>query len=187
MFMRFVLCLATSVAICGCSSERSTQDLNDQTANESAVARAEARISKIQLGQSKAEVEAQLGPPMMENLSAQGTSCTYMLGMEGMQAQMQAMGSMSSGMGMLGSLQSAAGMAGAMNPMAGAAASGVLGIGSSLFSMGSSVATEANMPKPEDIRMVTIQYVNGPGSIQRVSSIQKMNPGAMGMGPEPTE
>jgi hypothetical protein len=172
------ICLTTilTVSILGCSSQEvDPESGRTETAQVSASGkRAEEKISQIQLGQTRAQVEAILGQPMMEQMDTSGLSATYMLGMEGMQAQMRAAGHVSTGMGILNSLEGAAGLAGAMNPMAGAAASGIFGIGSSIASMGSAAATEAAMPKMEDIRMVTVQYAN-----DRVASIQKMNPGAM--------
>ena len=158
--------LIFSAAACSSTSSVPTAQEARKTALKSPEARTKL-IDNLKIGDSRAAVEKVLGRPMSITQTAEGTSAMYMFGFDMSELMAAAQPSTASTVG-----HSVLGMAGALGgPIGGIGAS----IGSQALSMGSEIGAARAMPDMKQIEMVNISYRDN-----KVFSIQRQTPGAMG-------
>lgn len=176
MVRESLLFFASIILIAGCSGTSAPVPSTAEVEAPSGTSARLALVSQVQIGDSRERVEALLGQPMQVQRSAEGTQAMYMLGMEGMMAQVNsAMANAQRASAVQGIADTALGALGMLGGPAGSVAAGV---GGGILSLGSSLATTASMPEMpsmDQMRMVTIDY-----RMEKVFTVQVMNPAQMG-------
>lgn len=173
---KLLVCVLTILAVSGCGSKSAPPPQQESKPHQKMAA----LFEKINVGDSREQVQKLLGAPFMMQKAADGETAMYMSGMEGMnaamRAQMRTAQAGSAASSILGAATGLLGIAGPGGALAGGIANEALSAGMGLASEGAAM----EMPDPSEIEMLMVTYQAG-----KVSRLQRMNMGAMGDGVDP--